>query len=169
MNKNAAFERLEDLVLFKGKTTPEQQVKELDEKIEDLKKMRQKILDDVDKKYVDKMLERVMGKWIAVGGWVGDTESDYNSNANKHYSIFKVVKAVQWHGGNSFTVIARHLLQLSGEDDLNGGIYPVDANRKIEDLNRAAVLPASKVAGIIRRATKNLSKRLSAALEEAEQ
>ena len=122
------LDKVEDLVMFKAKPTPEQQVKELDEQIEDLKKKRQIVLDGVDKKYVSKMLSRIMGQWVIVGGWSDDDEHPFHG---QHYTIYKVVKALQWEGGNSFRIIAKHMMYLSAEGYLNGGIYEVDVNRRV--------------------------------------
>lgn len=77
------LDKVEDLVLFKAKPTPEQQVKELDEQIEDLKKKRQRVLDGVGKKYVNKMLSRIMGQWVIVGGWSDDDEHPFHG---QHYT-----------------------------------------------------------------------------------
>lgn len=77
------LDKVEDLVMFKAKPTTEQQVKELDEQIEDLKKKRQRVLDGVGKKYVNKMLSRIMGQWVIVGGWSDDDEHPFHG---QHYS-----------------------------------------------------------------------------------
>jgi hypothetical protein len=122
------LDSVESLVMFKAKSTPEQQVKELDEQIEDLKKKRQLVLDGVDKKYVNEMLSRIMNQWVIVGGWNDYDECLFHG---QHYTIYKVVKALQWEGGNSFRIIAKHMLYLSAEGYLNGGIYEVDVNRRV--------------------------------------
>ena len=159
------LDKVEDLVLFKTKPTPEQQVKELDEQIEDLKKKRQLVLDGVDKKYVSKMLSRIMGQWVIVGGWNDDDERPFHG---QHYTIYKVVKPLQWEGGNSFRIIAKHLMYLSAEGYLNGGIYEVDVNRRVKDIGNLAVISSEKAASIIRNARKVVNKRLNKALTEAQ-
>lgn len=158
------LDKVEDLVMFKAKPTPEQQVKELDEQIEDLKKKRQRVLDDVGKKYVSKMLSRIMGQWVIVGGWSDDDEHPFHG---QHYTIYKVVKALQWEGGNSFRIIAKHMMYLSAEGELNGGIYKVDINRRIKDIGNLSVIPAAKVSSIIRKARKGINKRLDIAEKDA--
>ena len=179
------LDKVEDLVMFKAKPTPEQQVKELDEQIEDLKKKRQIVLDGVDKKYVNKMLSRIMGQWVIVGGWSDDDEHPFRGQHYtiykggwrddgghpfrwQHYTIYKVVKALQWEGGNSFRIIAKHMMYLSAEGYLNGGIYEVDVNRRVKDIGNLAVISAEKAASIIRNARKVVIKRLNKALNEAQ-
>lgn len=164
MMKNV-LDAVESLVLFKAKPTPEQQVKELDEQIEDLKKKRQLVLDGVDKKYVNDMLSRIMNQWVIVGGWSEDDEQPFQG---QHYSIYKVAKALQWEGGNSFRIIATNLMYLSAEGDLNGGIYNVDINRRIKDIGNLSVISAEKAASIIKNARKAVNKRLDKALNEAQ-
>ena len=159
------LDKVEDLVMFKAKPTPEQRVKELDEQIEDLKKKRQFVLDGVDKKYVNKMLSRIMGQWVIVGGWSDDDEKPFHG---QHYTIYKVVKALQWEGGNSFRIIAKHMMYLSAEGYLNGGIYEVDVNRRVKDIGNLAVISAEKAASIIRNARKVVNKHLDKALKEAQ-
>lgn len=166
------LDKVEDLVMFKAKPTPEQQVKELDEQIEDLKKKRQLVLDGVDKKYVSKMLSRIMGQWVIVGGWSDDDEHPFHGQHKpfhgQHYTIYKVVKALQWEGGNSFRIIAKHMMYLSADGYLNGGIYEVDVNRRVKDIGNLAVISAEKAASIIRNARKVVNKRLGKALTEAQ-
>jgi hypothetical protein len=160
------LDKVGDLVLLKAKSTPEQQVKELDEQIEDLKKKRQLVLDGVNQKYVSKMLSRIMHEWVIVGGWCEDDERPLFHG--QHYSIYKVAKAIQWEGGNSFRIIATNLMYLSAEGELNGGIYRVDTNRRIKDIGNLSVIPASKALSIIRKARKVVNKHLDKALKEAQ-
>ena len=164
MMKNV-LDSVESLVMFKAKPTPEQQVKELDEQIEDLKKKRQLVLDGVDKNYVNQMLSRVMNQWVIVGGWNDDDECPFHG---QHYTIYKVVKALQWEGGSSFRIIAKHMMYLSAEGYLNGGIYEVDINRHVKDIGNLAVISAEKAASIIKNARKAVNKRLDKALNEAQ-
>ena len=77
------LDKVEDLVMFKAKPTTEQQVKELDEQIEDLKKKRQRVLDGVGKMYVNKTLSRRRGQWGSVGGRSDDVPHPFHG---QHYS-----------------------------------------------------------------------------------
>ena len=163
MMKNV-LDKVEELIMFRTKPTPEQQVKELDEQIEDLKKKRQLIINGVDNTYVNQLLSRIMHQWVIVGGWSEDDEQPFHG---QHYSIYKVAKALQWEGGNSFRIVATNLLYLSAEGELNGGIYKVDINRRIKDIENLSVIPAAKVQSIIRKARKGINKRLDIAEKDA--
>lgn len=158
------LDKVEDLVMFRAKSTPEQQVKELDEQIEDLRKKRQLIIDGADKKYVNQLLSRIMHQWVIVGGWSEDDEQSFHG---QHYSIYKVAKALQWEGGKSFLIVATNLLYLSAEDELNGGIYKVHVNRRIKNIDNLSVIPAAKVLSIIKKARKGINKRFDIAEKDA--
>ncbi len=158
------LDKVEDLVMFRAKPTPEQQVRELDEQIEDLRKKRQLIINGVDKKYVNQLLSRIMHQWVIVGELSEDDEQPFHG---QHYSIYKVAKALQWEGGNGFRIVATNLMYLSAEDELNGGIYNVHVNRRIKDIGNLSVIPAEKVLNIIKKARKGINKRLDIAEKNA--